>query len=132
MTCNDLLAPHIEVFLFILKNKMKKSGFTLVEMLIVVLVIWILAAAILPRLTNYMARTRDLKRQADLRNIAAAIEMYRDTYWNFPFRSVDKNKIHINHDGTYPTLLIMGFANALAPTLQDIIKDIPEDPKKIM
>ncbi len=53
-------------------------------MLIVVVLIWILSVAILPRLTNYMAKTRDLKRQADLKNIAAAIEMYSHTYGDFP------------------------------------------------
>lgn len=59
-------------------------------MLIVVIIVGILSAAILPRLTGYMARTRDLKRQADLRNIAAAINMYQSNKGTRP-EVYDKN-----------------------------------------
>ena len=66
------------------------KAFTLVEMLIVVLIIGILSAAILTKLTGYMARTRDLKRQADLRNVAAAIEMYRAGKGELPLATTPK------------------------------------------
>ena len=59
-------------------------------MLIVVIIVGILSAAILPRLTGYMARTRDLKRQVDLRNVAAAIELYKSNKGKWP-EIYDKN-----------------------------------------
>ena len=59
-------------------------------MLIVVLIIGMLSAAILPRLTGYMARTRDLKRQTDLRNVAAAIEMYKGVHGSYPLRVMNE------------------------------------------
>ena len=56
--------------------KISKSAFTLIEMLIVIVIIGILAAALVPRLQSVQARARDTKRKADLRTIYNANEIY--------------------------------------------------------
>lgn len=55
----------------------KKRWFTLVEMLIVIVIIWVLAAALIPRLTSVRWRANDVARKADIQQLATAIITYQ-------------------------------------------------------
>jgi general secretion pathway protein G len=62
----------------------KIRGFTLIEMLIVVIVIGILATAVAPKLVDTQGRARDVKRVADIRQIWIWLSTYSLNVWSYP------------------------------------------------
>lgn len=65
-----------------LKNK--QSGFTLVELLIVIVVIGILAALVITTFAGVQQRARNSERQTDINAIAGQLEAYYATSGSYP------------------------------------------------
>ena len=55
---------------------MRSDGFSLVEMLLVIVTIGVLAVIAMPHLIVYRGRAIDAELQSDLRNAAVAVESY--------------------------------------------------------
>ena len=92
----------------------KQEGFTLLELLIVIVIIGILALIIVPGLASGPKRARDAQRKSDMRAVKNALE----TYYN------DKNGYPAS-TGT-STAAYSALSTSLTP---DYLPSIPADPK---
>lgn len=67
-----------------LKSKISQKGFTIVELLIVIVVIGILAALVLNTFSGVQKRARDTERQTDVNAMATQLEAYYNTAGGYP------------------------------------------------
>lgn len=86
-----------------------QKGFTLLELLIVIVIIGILALIIVPGLASGPKRARDTQRKADMRAIKNALETYYNDTTSYPA------------GGTY--------ANLATPLVTAYLPALPADPK---
>lgn len=65
-------------------NKNNQSGFTLIEILIVVAIVGMLATVVFTSLSQARAKARDSKRKEDLVQLQKALEIYYNTNNGYP------------------------------------------------
>ena len=62
----------------------RRSGFTLIEVMVVVAILAILAAVIVPRVMDEPAKARRAKVQQDIRAIESALDLYKLDNYRYP------------------------------------------------
>lgn len=72
-----------------MKNGLRSNGFTLIELLIVIAIILILIAIALPNFLEAQIRAKVTRAEADIRNLATAIEFFRTEYSHYPVGTDD-------------------------------------------
>ena len=67
------------------RNKQNQSGFTLMEVLVVIAIIGTLASVVLTTFTTVRKKARDARRIADIRQINSAIQIYLNEKSHAPY-----------------------------------------------
>ena len=62
----------------------KQAGFTLIEIMVVVVILGILAAIIVPKLTDKPEQARQVKAQQDIRQLESSLQMYKLDNFYYP------------------------------------------------
>ncbi len=91
--------------------KRKEQGFTIVELLIVIVVIGILAALVITTFTGIQQKARNTERQTDVKALHGQIEAY------------------YAQNGKYPTLANMNDASWRASNMKGLDAEALKDPK---
>lgn len=108
----------------------KAYGFTIVELLIVIVVIGILAAISIVAYNNVQQKARDSQRAQDIRTIAKALEMYYTDYGEFPNSACGASCPPGKKGGTTVATTADGSWSVLEDALvPDYISALPKDPQ---
>lgn len=99
----------------------KKNAFTIIEILIVVVIIGILAAALVPRLQRTQERAYDVKLEKEVRDLQSALFLYRSDKGEYPNSTFNRANTCINTTAAYAAKW-QGVMNELSGYITNSIK----------
>ena len=65
----------------------RRSGFTLIELMIVIVILGILATLVMPKILNKPEKARQTKAKVDIKNIETALSLFHSDTGRFPSTS---------------------------------------------
>ena len=72
------------------RNQLNKDGFTLIELMIVVVILGLLATIVMPRILDRPEQARRMKAKVDIRHIESALGLFKtDTGVSFNAESIE-------------------------------------------
>jgi prepilin-type N-terminal cleavage/methylation domain-containing protein len=109
-----------------MSHQIKKLGFTLVELMVVVSIIGILASIVYANFTGARAAARDDIRKSALKELQLAVELYKAQYGTYPAQGCGSYPTYAGR-GTHPSWGCTAdeYITGLVP---DFIAALPSDP----
>ena len=94
------------------KNRNKQSGFTLIEIMVVVVIIGILASVVVPRIMDNPDKARVAKAKHDITAMESALDIYRLD--NFVYPTTDQGlESLVSNPGEAPNWKVGGYIKKL-------------------
>ena len=84
------------MILRIKKQQLRKTGFTLIELMIVVVILGLLAGVVMPRILNRPEQARRMKARVDIRSIESALALFKTDTGRFPTTSEGLEALVLN------------------------------------
>ncbi|MBI5742784.1 MAG: prepilin-type N-terminal cleavage/methylation domain-containing protein [Candidatus Niyogibacteria bacterium] len=99
--------------MFMRRSRQINKGFTILELLVVIAIIGMLASAIVVLTGQVRAKSRDARREQDIKQIANALELYVTSIGAFPICATEVVIGGAADTCIAPVLVSMGAINAL-------------------